>query len=809
MIYPNRSAFIVDKVNFDGEFPIIYLQEMIINGYQSTKEQSDAVRDMQELYFTNDNLQSVPDGNTVGNTVGAIRPQPSTSKRQGDTVRAGGGQGTLLSAEGAKQKNNQVTKETINTEATSQSGAAFFNVESGGAFSLTEPTQKDIARAPDSSDFFNRIISGKQLTNIQRHIVDIANKLDSGIKVEFVDGLSTNGKYIRSQKVLRINAELSTAQMYTQIFKHEFMHYLEAKQLYGKFFKYCFNKSVAFEKYAHASLKLIDNADNRYYSGSVDNMSSKDVINTLTDYYYDRYKSDKSIGGAERDSFTRQNAQEEIVADFFAEVLFQGESYRKRIAQALTTESMLTEGDVQSSEEALLEMKEKEPNLFEKIVEWLRSLTQKLRDIKQAIIVTNDLERTIAFLEKDINKLERKVTRAYNSQDTKKAAESGGVRYSIINLDTGKSYVQASRKIIHGNSVAGWRSQISDFFNKSLKDGPIEITTIEGDTLTISKDTANKARDKHISENGISRELTDNEFLVKLYAEAHIDELAEISVSQTDKNGNKKIVPDKKNHDIAKDGFSYRTVYFQDFDGAYYRIALSIGEDSGVSTVYNVGKIKTDDIPNGNIVSAIGSKADMSSAKYSISNPAENVNENAVGIINISNSNAVDADVVSKVADGGKGNKLVHSKGNANQTADIQASAKHSVSYDTQRASVEGDRKISVAHIKKRDIINIGRSVGAMAKNYDVKLPDGTISKLTEGTSITDIEVFAGKGTDIELRVKYHLVDNYGGTANNWQHTKGRGFVDTADGSKKAMLHWFEEETVGIVEMVVKGWSKK
>lgn len=49
-----------------------------------------------------------------------------------------------------------------------------------------------------------------------------------------------------------------------------------------------------------------------------------------------------------------------------------------------------------------------------------------------------------------------------------------------------------------------------------------------------------------------------------------------------------------------------------------------MGENGGVSTVYNVGKIKTDDIPNGNIVSAIGSKADMSSAnsRISQSNPA-------------------------------------------------------------------------------------------------------------------------------------------------------------------------------------------
>ena len=85
----------------------------------------------------------------------------------------------------------------------------------------------------------------------------------------------------------------------------------------------------------------------------------------------------------------------------------------------------------------------------------------------------------------------------------------------------------------------------------------------------------------------------------------------------------------QKKHKIAKDGFTYRTVYFKDFDGSYYKITLSVGENNGISTVYNVGKIKTEDIPNGNIVSAIGSKADMSSVKHSIPDTTKTVNKNS------------------------------------------------------------------------------------------------------------------------------------------------------------------------------------
>lgn len=94
-------------------------------------------------------------------------------------------------------------------------------------------------------------------------------------------------------------------------------------------------------------------------------------------------------------------------------------------------------------------------------------------------------------------------------------------------------------------------------------------------------------------------------------------------------------------------------------------------------------------------------------------------------------------------------------------------------------------------------------------RSNPVKLPDGTFSKITEGTKISDIETFAGKGSKTDLRVKNFLVQNYGGSAENWQHSKGRGYIDTADGPKKAVIHWFYEENVGAKEIFVKGWSKK
>lgn len=138
-----------------------------------------------------------------------------------------------------------------------------------------------------------------------------------------------------------------------------------------------------------------------------------------------------------------------------------------------------------------------------------------------------------------------------------------------------------------------------------------------------------------------------------------------------------------------------------------------------------------------------------------------------------------------------------------------------------ERMDVRGFRSVKIKSIdnvsrsgiiKDEELVKLYDKSGKYLRSIprpDVKLPDETMSIITKGTHITDVEVFAGKGAKNELRVREHLKNNYGGNADNWQHSKGHAFVDTPNGSKKANVHWFEEESVGVVEMFVKGWSKK
>ena len=105
--------------------------------------------------------------------------------------------------------------------------------------------------------------------------------------------------------------------------------------------------------------------------------------------------------------------------------------------------------------------------------------------------------------------------------------------------------------------------------------------------------------------------------------------------------------------------------------------------------------------------------------------------------------------------------------------------------------------------------IDIGRSIGAKAKNYDVIDPaSGEYFHFVEGTRIQNAEVFAGYGVKTPLReeVSEGLTNEFGGAPSKWQHAKGTGVLDYYGDETKAEVHWFQEETVGKVKFKVKRW---
>lgn len=167
----------------------------------------------------------------------------------------------------------------------------------------------------------------------------------------------------------------------------------------------------------------------------------------------------------------------------------------------------------------------------------------------------------------------------------------GTIAQAIDTLPDGKNYVRADRIVIFGNNSRSWGEQIENYINGKIRKGEdVQLLGEDGDLLKLTADTAGKASFPFKSDGS---RMSEQEYEVKLNAEAHIDELARIS-----QRGPVKKDKDKRHGSFAMYGWNYRTAYFQDFDGQYYKLKLSVamGEDGNV--VYNVGNIVKRSFPN-------------------------------------------------------------------------------------------------------------------------------------------------------------------------------------------------------------------
>ena len=103
--------------------------------------------------------------------------------------------------------------------------------------------------------------------------------------------------------------------------------------------------------------------------------------------------------------------------------------------------------------------------------------------------------------------------------------------------------------------------------------------------------------------------------------------------------------------------------------------------------------------------------------------------------------------------------------------------------------------KLGESGIIKLEDIEIGKSLGAKAKNYDVMdLQTGEHFSFVEGTKLQNVEAFAGKGTKTVFRKADKYAERYGGTAEDWQHCKGNGVIDYYGEERKAEVHWAQCE---------------
>ena len=258
-------------------------------------------------------------------------------------------------------------------------------------------------------------------------------------------------------------------------------------------------------------------------------------------------------------------------------------------------------------------------NLFQRIYDWLRDTVAKLQG-------TQEQRRLI-----DAQNLYEKALRQAEA-----GTQGRGTQYDIRELGDGRKYVQADRQVIFGNDPESWSAQLEDYINGKIRRGQdVQLIAEDGDVLTLTRDSAGKLADNHT---GDGRTMSESAFERKVNAASHIDELAQISMR------GKKNTPDynARHGAMAADGWNYRTAYFRDFDGRYYKVTISTALNPEGRIIYNVGHMKEEAFPkikgsyaeNGN-----GPRGNAST--NSISTGGGNVNSN-----NLSNRKAAQLAVI-------------------------------------------------------------------------------------------------------------------------------------------------------------------
>lgn len=228
--------------------------------------------------------------------------------------------------------------------------------------------------------------------------------------------------------------------------------------------------------------------------------------------------------------------------------------------------------------------------------------------------------------------------RAEAQQETTGPPEGRG---TIVVLPDGKKYVQADRQVIFGDDPDSWADQIEGYINRKIRNGEdVILTTDSGDVLKITKDTAGKASFRNYvrDENGTMRRMTDAEYEAKLNAEAHIDELAQIS-ERINKNPRKDETARNGqpiHGELARNGWIYRKAEFRDFDGQRYRVTISTPDGNNGVVVYNVGKMQRRGSPaikygSSDSVTETGAQQGKSSSTVTIRQTEGNSQEKSSG----------------------------------------------------------------------------------------------------------------------------------------------------------------------------------
>lgn len=331
--------------------------------------------------------------------------------------------------------------------------------------------------------------------------------------------------------------------------------------------------------------RLMDMAVDYYIHSGVDGLTTEKIIAAKRDEY--------AAFGVELDDHA---ALDEIGADFMEIALAD-----ERVASRILTE---------------------QPNLAQRILHYIQ---QRLSDFKAMRGMSEAEKRQYAML-RQAQTLYEQGLKVRNGQGAE------GARYQIMDSNGPKkqSYVKADRQVITGDDPKQWGQQVKRYINEKIRQNQdVYLMADNGDVLAITANTAGKAtfRNKVRDRNGNLRDMSNEEYRAKLAAESHIDELSVISVPDS---WNEDVNNKHQQRGMANQGWDYRRAYFEDSDGRYYEVTLSVSRNGEVNEVYNVGQMRQ----KKNTASSLGSSVREDGARTAILPNGKINNNDDVNVLN-------------------------------------------------------------------------------------------------------------------------------------------------------------------------------
>lgn len=362
-----------------------------------------------------------------------------------------------------------------------------------------------------------------------------------GVRIEFVDSImdgQANGQYIREKNLIQIAAD-STNPIY-EVAGHEVTHRMQDLS------------PAEYREFRKAALEY---------------RMQQDGADTVTNLVQGR------MDAAARDgvTLTQDEVMDEIAADFAGDMLDDIDLFERFAKDNRTVAQKLLD------------------SLKEFIAKVKAIFTGKARDkaAQEAYGKSfGELEAVAQKWQTAFDAAERQ------AEKTKTAAGEGdGAKYQIKQFPNGMKYVQADRQVLFGNDPKAWSEQLESYINGKIRNHEdVRLIAEDGDVLLLTSKSAGKLSSIY-DNNG--RTLDEKAFERKANAAAHIDELIKVS-----ERGGKTVLDFGGRHgDMAKDGWNYRTAYFMDFDGKYYRTRISVALGKDGSIVYNIGEMQERSTP--------------------------------------------------------------------------------------------------------------------------------------------------------------------------------------------------------------------